>query len=519
MLTYAISCYGNLGFEGAELMRLAFLGRLLVGFAATLLHGGCGARPIQKDVSAPTIKAVTGEPNQAEAAEANPQAEVQPTQSVSVERALPAEAVRPAAGSAPAVDNEVRRPATVAEAAAAIDLSTFPLMPGSKEPGKRVIASLAYEAAGDVKSVFEFQRRSLLDRKWKELSEPQIYDQSANGQFGRDGYHVSVSVFPRGEAGQVSVRLQNHSNVNLSKLPVPPGAKMQYAFPGVTSFITDAAVDETADAVRKLLRELGWQPYGSAGDVTTFKQNAVELNARVLAPPAQPGMAVIDYSAVQMSADLPAPADAEHVQYTDQLKQLNLNALGAPDEVAANYQALLAPAGWQSTTEKPVKDGVESFMIFRKPQKDLLILNMWDLRSEKKTRVTLNHQSAAEVEELDRQAKLLAEEQKKRLEAERNKPKPKAAVKLPADAQGIQVGKEEIEFQLASGKGKAAVDAIVKPLVAAGWKLDDPVGDNMAGQLSLQKDAQSIKILYVDPGFIPAQITISGWGVELEQTK
>jgi hypothetical protein len=498
-------------------MHLSRLSCLLLGFAAEVLLGGCGAQAINEDAAATTGKAVSVEANQAEVAEASPRVKAKSPPSATIEKAPPAEAVRATAGVAQVADNEARRPATVAEAAAAIDLSTFPLMPGSKEPGKRVIASLAYEAAGDLKSVFEFQRRSLLQQNWKELSEPQIYDQSASGQFGRDGYHVSVSVFPRGEAEQVSVRLQNHSNVNLSKLPVPPGAKMQYAFPGVASFVTEAVVDETANAVRKLLLEQGWQPYGSAGDVMTFKQNAVELSARVLAPPAQPGKTVIDYSTVQMSGDLPAPADAEHVQYTDQLKQLNLNALGTPDEVATYYQAALAPAGWQSTTEKPVKDGVESFMIFRNAQKELLNLNMWDLRSDKKTRVTLNHQSAAEVEELDRQAKLLADEQKKKVEAERNKPKPKAAITLPAGAQGIQAGKEEIEFQLASGKGKVAVDAIVKQLVAAGWKLEDPVGDSMAGQLSLNKDGQSIKILYVDPGFIPAQITISGWGVELER--
>ncbi|HMC11041.1 MAG TPA: hypothetical protein VKH44_07115, partial [Pirellulaceae bacterium] len=252
-----------------------------------------------------------------------------------------------------------------------IDLSTFPLMPGAKEPGRRVVASLGYEATGDVKAVFEFQRRSLLERNWKELSEPQIYEQSASGQFGKGGYHVSVSIFPRGEPGQVSVHLQNHSNLNLRKLPVPPGAKLQYAFPAVASFETAAAVEETTDAVRKLLLDQGWQPYGSAGDVMSFKQNAVHLDARVLAPPAQPGKTVIDYSAVQMSADLPAPVDAEHVQYADQLKQLNMHALGTPDDVAAYYQATLAPIGWKSTTEKPVKDGVESFMIFRNPEKEL----------------------------------------------------------------------------------------------------------------------------------------------------
>jgi hypothetical protein len=415
------------------------------------------------------------------------------------------------------VDDAIRKPATVAEAAKALDLATLPIMPGAKDPGRRMTASLSYEAADDVKSAFEFQKKALLGRNCKELSAPQIYDQSASGEFGRDGFVVSVSIFPRGEPGQVSVRLQNHSNVNLRKLPVPPGAKLQYAFPAVASFETADGVSETASAVRKLLLDQGWQPYGSAGDVASYKQNAVQLDARVLAPPAQPGKTVIDYSALQMSADLPAPTDAEHVQYSDQLKQLNMNALGTPDEVAAQYQTVLASAGWKSTTDKPVKDGVESFMIFRNPEKELLQLDMWDLQVEEKTRVTLRHQSAAEVEELDRRAKQAIEEKKKKDEAERNKPKPKATITLPAEAQDVQAGKTEIEFHLATGQGKSAVDAVVKQLAAAGWKSEDSVGDKMAGQLSLTKDGHSVKIFYVDPGFIPAQITISGWGVELER--
>jgi hypothetical protein len=457
---------------------------------------GCAARPAAQPSSRGTNS------NSADATEPAPH---------------PSAATAEAAVPALAIDNEVRQPATVAEAAQAIDLSTFPLMDGAKPPTMRVVASLGYEVAADAKSAFEFQRRTLLDMGWKELAPPQIYDQSASGQFSRNGFYVSVSVFSRGEPGQVSVRLQNHSNLNLAKLPVPPGAKLQYAFPAVTSFVTGSPVEETTEAVRKLLLDQGWQPYGSAGDAMTFKKNAVELQARLLAPPAQPGKTVIDYSATQMSADLPAPADAEHVQYSDQLKQLNLNAPGTPDEVAAYYQAALAPAGWKSTTEKLVKDGVASFMIFRNPGQEMLTLNMWDLRDEKQVRVTLNHQSAAEVEELDRKAKLLAEESKRKLEAERSKTKPKVVIRLPAEARDVKAGKEQIEVHLASGKAKAAVEAIVKELTSAGWKVEESVGDNMAGQIALKKSDQSVRILYVDPGIIPAQITVSGRGIELER--
>jgi hypothetical protein len=418
----------------------------------------------------------------------------------------------------PGGDEEIRTPATVAQAAKVLDLAAFPLLSGSKEPPIRMVASLGYQAAGDVKGAFEFQRSALAERGWKELSEAQIYDQSASGQFGKSGYHVSVSVSPAGETGRVAIRLQNHGNVNLSKLPVPPGTKFQYAFPGIASFETAAAVDETAAVVRKLLLDEGWQPYGTAGDSVHFRQNAVQLNARVLAPPAQPGKTVINYSTTLMSAELPAPPDGESVQYAESNKQLNLDEPGSPVDVANYYKSALAPAGWQPTTDNPVTDRYESFMIFRNPAKDMLTLNMRDLREEKKTRVSLKHQSAAEVEEIDRQVKLAVEERKRKEEEERNRPKPKASIALPEAARDVTAEKSQIEFHLASGKGKAAVDAIARQLADAGWKSEDLVGDAMAGELEFKKDGQRITILYADLGLIPAEITVSGSGVELERT-
>ena len=75
----------------------------------------------------------------------------------------------------------------------------------------------------------------------------------------------------------------------------------------------------------------------------------------------------------------------------------------------------------------------------------------------------------------------------------------------------------EIEFKFPAGKAKAATDAIAKQLVAAGWKAEEPVGEAIAGRLGFRKDDHSIIIHYVDPSFIPAEITISASGVELEK--
>jgi hypothetical protein len=150
----------------------------------------------------------------------------------------------------------------------------------------------------------------------------------------------------------------------------------------------------------------------------------------------------------------------------------------------------------------------------------MLTLTMWGTQTEKgETRAHLVHQSAAEVAEEERRFKEALAAKKKKDEEEKNKPKPKAVVTLPAGAQGVEATAREIEFQLPTGKAKAAVDAITKELTDAGWKADAPIGQAEAGQLHLHKDGHSVSILYVDPGFIPAQITITGSGVELEQAK
>jgi hypothetical protein len=136
---------------------------------------------------------------------------------------------------------------------------------------------------------------------------------------------------------------------------------------------------------------------------------------------------------------------------------------------------------------------------------------------DNKTRVDLTHQTAAEVEEIDRQIKLAAEERNRKEEEERNKPKPKAAIALPAAASGVDATAQEIEFKLPSGQAKAALAAIIKQLETAGWKVESRAGEDSAGQIALKNAELSISILYVDPGFIPAEITITGSGVQLEK--
>jgi hypothetical protein len=302
---------------------------------------------------------------------------------------------------APAVDDAGGQPATVKDAARVLDLSTFPLLPGVTGSPARVVASLSYQAEGDANTSFEFQRSELLKRKFKELPNGFASAESASGQFVRDGFHVSVSVSGGGEPGLVNVFIQNHSNVNLAKLPVPSGAELLHAFPGVASFVTDAPVEEAAAGVKALLIADGWQPYGSAGDSMSFKQNAVKLDARVFSPPAQPGKTAIHFAAMQLSADLPVPPDAESVQYSDQLKQVSVDVAGAPEQVIDFYRETLGKTGWIATTVYPIKDRDEQTLIFRNSGDEMLTLKISE--SDGKCRYLLQHLSRAEIELLDRQ--------------------------------------------------------------------------------------------------------------------
>jgi hypothetical protein len=322
------------------------------------------------------------------------------------------------------------------------------------------------------------------------------------------------------------VNIQNFGNIKPGQLPVPPGVKSVYVGDSSAMYVTEAAVPATADAVRKLLLAQGWVPYGTAGDSTWFKQNAIRINATVSVAPAQGGKTMISYSSELMSADLPAPPDAAELRYTDQNQELSFETAADKDAVIAYYRKTLATTKWEPTLEHTVQIDDKDEMIFRNPAKDMLTLAL-SSASHDKLSVSLSFQSAAEIAELDRKikeeapARKAAFEAKKaeeaKQEAEANKPLPKAAVILPADAKGVEQTKDEIKFTVGNGKAKAAAESLRKQFSEAGWKEDLGTLNAMAGALSFSKEKQSLTISYTDTGVMPAEISLSAMGAELER--
>lgn len=423
-----------------------------------------------------------------------------------------------------APEESLNGPATVEEAARLLDLSAFPMMDGAKAPRQRAIADLSYSVASDVKTAFEFQRKKLAERKWKELPNASVTGEAASGVFARGGFAVSVSTYPNGTPGSVDVVLHNQGNVNLAKLRRPPGTKPVYEGGTTAMYVTDAAVTATAEACRRLILAEGWQPYGTAGDSSHFKKNAILVGITVNSAPAQGNKTMISFSSDLMSVDLPAVPDAEDLRYSDQTEDLSFKTVVDRNTITDFYRENLTRTGWKPTLDKTVTIDDNDVMIFRNAAHDMLTLSLSPAR-DGKTPVLLKYQSAAELDRLIKaqapalRAKADAEkaEEEKRL-AEANKPLPKIAVTVPAEATNVEASAGEIKFTVSHSKAKAVAETWRKEFREAGWKEDLATLNAIAGALSFSKENQHLTVNYTDTGVMPAEVTLSAMGVELERS-
>jgi hypothetical protein len=164
-------------------------------------------------------------------------------------------------------------------------------------------------------------------------------------------------------------------------------------------------------------------------------------------------------------------------------------------------------------------------MVFRNPGKDKLTLSM-SAGSRGKLHASVRFQSAAEIAEIDRILKerapaiRAAAEEKRAKEAARlaeaNKPPPKVAVTLPAEAKDVEQTKDSIKFTVGKGKAKAAAEMLRAQFREAGWKEDFASVTDMTGALSFSKEKQSLTLSYTDTGMMPSEVSLSAMRAELE---
>lgn len=405
-------------------------------------------------------------------------------------------------------------PATPAEAAKTLDLNKAETVEGvDKDTLQRTIANLSYKARSTVKDAFEFHRKQLLAQRWKELPNSYVTDQSASAVFARNTFHVSLSVIPDSTPGMVNVMLHNHGNVNLSKLPRPSTQKTVYEGETAAMYVSDAPVPATATECQRLMKQDGWEVYGSAGDTTNYKQNGVMVGVTVSAAPAEGGKTMISFSKDMMSYDIPSFPDAASVQYVDNLRRLSFDTNTEAEAVAGFYKERLAKTGWKANEEKLLSDEDKDFMVFREPSGGLLFLNIGK-GYQGKRKVELEGTTMEEFNAASARArkKAVAEVERRKEAAKMAK----IALKLPSGAEGLKSAKDRVEFTLPSGRAQATAEAWSKQYKEEGWKEDVANLAKAFGSMALSKDGMNLSINYTDTGIMPAEFTIYTIGAELE---
>ena len=438
-----------------------------------------------------------------------------PAASASTPAATPS-ATPAKAGAKPAENRPVAQtPATAAEAAKVLDLRRLELPKDAEKPSRRTLAGLSYSVPGTAKEAYEFLRKTLQTQRWQEGAQSYVSDETCSGNFERDGYKLSVMAYVA-MPGKASVTATNHGNIDLAKLPLPADCTLMYAGPIGIAHVTAAPVEVTAAEVKKLLTEQNWIPYGSAGDVAYYRQNAIRLSARVMAAPAQQGKTVIDYSSELLSVEMPAPDNSIDLRYTDGPIQVFFDSPSTMQNVHDFYKQALAPTGWKATTETPVKVDFHHFIIFRNEAMD-----MWEAKLTEvdgKTRVLLTFSTAAEVAEQERRAKEAIEKKKAAQDADKSQPGAKLPLTLPAGAKDVVAEPQEIKFSVPTGQAKAVVEALRKQLLDAGYKEVLASLEPVGGSVVLKQGEQMLTVFYVDSGVLPAEVTITAQGIDLAPT-
>ncbi|MBA4016861.1 MAG: hypothetical protein C0483_06720 [Pirellula sp.] len=303
---------------------------------------------------------------------------------------------------------------------------------------------------------------------------------------------------------------EKSAEADLASLPVPSGATKVFVSGDVAMYATEASVKSTLDECAKRLSDAGWEPYGAAGDSRYFKRGLVRLNANIVSAAAQGGKTMLSYTREKMSVDLPAPSDAEQLQYSNTTTQLHFDSPKTLDELCDFYRRALEKGGWKATTDRPLKSGFRDELIFRSPTKAMLTLSVSDF--EGKRRVTLKHETAEQVAAAEKRF----QEEKAKREAKENMPLPKLTVELPSAAKDVKTSKGRVEFELPAGEARACVAGWQKFFAAAGWKERVTTLEKVGGLIAFTKDDQTVTASYTDPGFIGAEVSLLTTGVEVE---
>lgn len=289
----------------------------------------------------------------------------------------------PAANDAPP---RPTTPATLGEAIAAVDLRKLSPSESMTEVDLS-IAEASYNIKRQTADALDDARQKLAALGFREETQPGDSYRSADyaqASFVKDGFRLALLVTQKfDDTSSSHVRMQNMGNVDTRTLPALPGAKVLYAGPASTVYVTPASVADTAAAARKILAAAGWQEYGPASaevlddpnqQTLTFKQNGINLTAFIVVAPAQDGQTTLQYGTTLLGHELPSHSEAVEIKYDDYRPYLTYKVAKPIEAVADFYRAALDERGWRKKTDATVDNNTRIALTFEHAEQDAVML-------------------------------------------------------------------------------------------------------------------------------------------------
>lgn len=420
-------------------------------------------------------------------------------------------------------------PASLTEVVQVIDLRKLPLLKDADKPAESAATVIRYAAASKVAPAFEFYETTLGKLGWKISTEPGgklVTDDYGQGMFQKQGYQLSLSIFPDpSKPGQVSVTLMNMGNLDTRKLPAPPNSKLLYGGLGSTIHVTPAKVADVAAFVSKELRARGWRqyvpPFTALADnpdqvQLTFFQRGSNLSAYVAVAPAQGGQTTVQYGATLLVNELPAPADAEQLEFDTNRPYLACKTDLKPAELAEFYKKTLAELGWKWRDTNKSEDAKATWFCDGS-DKSVLIIELQP-KDAPQSDLKIERISAERIAEMNKSksTKPPADTKPKGVLAARKVPLPKGVGEAEYDADA-----KEVRF---SGRQpvKALIEFYRKELTGQGWKenKDFTVAEENVGSMTLKQGDVEIEFEMLNLGLGGGtDVTVSGNGLSWEPAK
>lgn len=402
--------------------------------------------------------------------------------------------------------NAIAQVATVADAKRVLNLSEFRAVELVGDMQKSM-AWQSYRAKGEVEDVARKVDSALTKNGLTQLAGAMFSPAYCTVTYGKDGFHFVLTVMPS-ESGIAQVNLANIGNVDFRKLPVASLGKELFVQPASAIFVSDRNVEETRKSCREVLEKDGWEWFGETTVSFYMRKKAVRLQTMCSESPAQKGQTMIQVSAEQMSSTLPIIPELVRIDYTEQTGRLDGDSKLSTGELTAQLRKALEKDGWKATTDEPLKIDFRETTFFRNASEELVELSIHQF--DDLSRFEMKYMTAEQVAEENRLAKAAAEKAQEKMPGKQDRLNNPVAISIePFESATLKESKPQLlEFTAASGKARSIVTAWIAKQKAAGWTVETTIDMNETGDYTLTNGEQKLMVNFMDPGFIPAEITV-----------